>query len=96
MKKSILLFSIVTCLVFINVGLSYKSNSSAVVDLMLDNIINVANAEATGTSFTCYTTMSYVNGGRVLECNTPCCYKADYNSSGLGGGKCTGSFSDCS
>lgn len=65
----------------------------------LFNTENVAYAqgEGGGGSFTCYSWMVYELDSRVLECNTPCCYKDDYkpNNSNVTGGTCTGTFEDC-
>jgi hypothetical protein len=91
MKKVLIIFLFVLA----GVNIIITSYSNEILGSNLKDLKNIALADdETGDGFDCYSRMFYYPGYRTLECNTPCCYKVDYNSLQKGG-KCTGHFEDC-
>jgi len=90
--KKISLSLIMTFLIGVSLTISQKSNNSLYTSE--EENLKIVYAEV-DEGFICYSNMQQFTGGRTLECNTPCCYRLDYNP-GQDGGKCKGSFSTCS
>ena len=91
MKKALIIIAIIIA----GVNLVVAKYSNEIFNTNLEEIKNIALAsDEGGEGFDCYTRMYQNPGYRTLECNTPCCYKDDYDSIEKGG-KCTGHFPDC-
>ena len=80
---------------FAGVNIMISNHANEIIGSNLEKMKNIALADSEGgEGFDCYTNMFWYPGYRTLECNTPCCYKDDYNSLQKGG-KCTGHFDNC-
>jgi hypothetical protein len=86
---------IVIIFIFAGVNIIVTTYSNEIFNSNLEEMKNIALADdESGDGFDCYSRLSHWIGYRTLECNTPCCYRNDYDGEEKGG-KCTGHFSDC-
>ena len=91
MKKTVIIIAIIIA----GVNLVVAKYSDEIFNTNLEAIKNIALAsDEGGEGFDCYSRLSHWIGYRTLECNTPCCYRDDYDGEEKGG-KCTGYFPDC-
>lgn len=95
MKKRLVFILGVFAFILFNIYASNTFDSKTNITLQGLGNIAIANAEEGGSDVKCWSSMVISFGGRVLECNTPCCYRQDKKAYGDSGGTCSGTFNNC-